>query len=352
MKRVTRLSETRRAVFLPEGYPKAVRPSYLKFTLYNAVSQVASSALGVLSTQQLLLGLGLNSLSASAALNWIMKDGIGQLGGVAFASYVGTRFDSNARYYRLVSSVSLNVSCAIEMVSPLLPGWFLPIAALATTGKNVSCLAGSASKAAIHQHFALENNLGDVTVKTGNQNSFTGLIGMTIGTFLAYSFQPWVIPLFVGLSAIHIGTVYQSVKLVDFNTLNITRAEILVDNFIKTACILSPQEVAAHESLVTLKPDISVIVGSPEGLEAIPAQYCKPYYIARVGAWTYLALEENCTDDQALIGLVEAFMEHKHPSTPLDVSTFILALAPAGWQLHSSHFDLGSVRYKVSQGLS
>jgi hypothetical protein len=348
MNKVTLLTKSRRPVFLPEGYPKTVRPSYLKYTAYNALSQTASSALGVLSTQQLLLGLGLNSLGTSAALNWIVKDGLGQLGGIAFTSLVGVRFDANARYYRLVSSLSLNLSCALEFVSPMAPGWFLPIAALATTGKNVSCLAGSASKAAIHQHFALENNLADVTAKTGNQNTLTSLIGMAIGTSLAYSLQPWVGPLFCGLSAVHMVTCYKAVKLVDFNTLNLGRAQMLVEEYVKTGGVLSPQDVASREHLLSVAGKEGVVIGAPASLREIPVGYSKPYLILREEPWVYLALEENCSDDQALTGLVEALLAYLQPACPPDPATVVSALTSAGWQLHLNHLDLGSVRYFYS----
>ena len=46
----------------------------------------------VLSTQALLIAVGVGTESAApmaAALNWFMKDGLGQLGGVIFASRLG-----------------------------------------------------------------------------------------------------------------------------------------------------------------------------------------------------------------------------------------------------------------------
>lgn len=50
-------------------------------------ASLCSSAIGVLSTQSLLyaMGLGAGSVPLAAALNWIIKDGIGQIGGIVFA---------------------------------------------------------------------------------------------------------------------------------------------------------------------------------------------------------------------------------------------------------------------------
>lgn len=45
------------------------------------------------------MGLGAGSIPLAATLNWVIKDGLGQLGGVAFSSLVNTRFDSNPRLW-------------------------------------------------------------------------------------------------------------------------------------------------------------------------------------------------------------------------------------------------------------
>ena len=56
--------------------------------------QVLSSAGGVLSMQSLLCAIGIGASEAlplAATLNWVIKDGLGQLGGVIFASVVRWR---------------------------------------------------------------------------------------------------------------------------------------------------------------------------------------------------------------------------------------------------------------------
>ena len=58
-----------------------------------------SAAGGVLSTQSMLyfnenliisrfaVGMGAGAIPMAAALNWVLKDGLGQLGGMAFTAY-------------------------------------------------------------------------------------------------------------------------------------------------------------------------------------------------------------------------------------------------------------------------
>ncbi len=54
----------------------------------------------------------------------------------------------------MVSAVALDLSTAVELLSPLAPMYFLAIASIANVGKNISFLAASASRAAIHSSFA------------------------------------------------------------------------------------------------------------------------------------------------------------------------------------------------------
>jgi hypothetical protein len=50
--------------------------------------------------QSLLCAIGIGASEAlplAATLNWVIKDGLGQLGGVIFASVVSNRFDADPK---------------------------------------------------------------------------------------------------------------------------------------------------------------------------------------------------------------------------------------------------------------
>eukprot|EP00980_Cylindrotheca_fusiformis_P030951 scaffold25670_cov127-Cylindrotheca_fusiformis.AAC.2 len=102
---VSTLSRNVISHFLPAKHPHSVAPGYLKFASYSFVASVAGSASMVLSTQTLLLAVGVVGSNAQAgimagAFNWVMKDFVGQVGGVLFASQMGkTRaFDADPKY--------------------------------------------------------------------------------------------------------------------------------------------------------------------------------------------------------------------------------------------------------------
>lgn len=277
--------------FLPAHYPHSVCPSYASYASYCFLGSIAGSSAMVLSTQALLIAVGVGTQSAApmaAALNWVMKDGVGQLGGVIFASQLGKggmdfdywrgKFgrksrlrgnfqrgtaDSNPKRWRMVAALALDLSTLLEICTPMVgPEWFLPCASIANIGKNVGFLAASASRAAIHQSLSLggsspqlersepetctnaaspmtsvSSNLGDVTAKSGSQSIVASLLGTVIGIFLSQTFcadygTAGILVGFVVLSAVHQTCTYKAVKVVPLRSLDRHRLHIVLTSYI------------------------------------------------------------------------------------------------------------------------
>lgn len=179
-----------RRMLLPAGYPASVHPYYTHFTLWNFLQLSLGSAAGVLATQSVLYGLGLTSttggsLALSATLNWIIKDGLGQIGGIALMAYLGDRFDVQTKRYRFLAALLLKVAALVECLVPLVPRHFVLTASLANVLKNVCWMTASATRAQIHRHLTNRDNLGDVTGRTAAQNTLASLIGTGLGALLS-----------------------------------------------------------------------------------------------------------------------------------------------------------------------
>jgi hypothetical protein len=291
--------------FLPAHYPHSVCPSYALYASYCFIGSIAGSSAMVLSTQALLIAVGVGTQSAApmaAALNWVMKDGVGQLGGVIFASQLGKggidfniwrgKFakwtfagerkswqrgnfqrgtaDSNPKRWRMVGALALDLGTLLEICTPMMgPEWFLPCASIANIGKNVGFLAASASRAAIHQSLSMvgssspseisepetrtktappktsvSSNLGDVTAKSGSQSIVASLLGTVIGIFLSRTFcsdygTAGILAGFVVLSAVHQACTYKAVKVVPLRSLDRHRLHIVLTSYIsEKACHL------------------------------------------------------------------------------------------------------------------
>lgn len=265
-------------LFLPFGYPHTVDTGYAQYASLCFCSNVAGSAAMVLSTQALLhaaLGISIvNSSVLSAGINWVIKDGVGQLGGIFFASKIGqTRgLDTDPKKWRMLSAMAMDISTFMEICTPLFPGYFLLIASIANVGKNIGFLSASASKAALHQSLQSDSshNLADLTAKAGSQAILASLVGTTVGiglsTVIGSDFG-YVAAGFVVLSGIHEGCTYHALKAVRLRSFSRHRMHLLLDNFVhqrqfkKKAIIdsvLSPEEVSKLESFFPLfTPDNS-----------------------------------------------------------------------------------------------
>eukprot|EP01063_Lacrimia_lanifica_P034682 TRINITY_DN6470_c0_g1_i1.p2 TRINITY_DN6470_c0_g1~~TRINITY_DN6470_c0_g1_i1.p2 ORF type:complete len:227 (+),score=66.88 TRINITY_DN6470_c0_g1_i1:51-731(+) len=88
---------------LPKGcLDGSVSPTYFRYVSWYTTGAVIGSATMVFSTQSLLYaaGLGAGALPVAAALSWVLKDGLGQLGGVLFCSVVNRNFDADPKRWR------------------------------------------------------------------------------------------------------------------------------------------------------------------------------------------------------------------------------------------------------------
>ncbi|KAK9768492.1 hypothetical protein K7432_000831 [Basidiobolus ranarum] len=247
--------------FLPKGYPHSVSKEYLPFTSWQFLQNICGSTTGVLSTQSLLfaVGLGSGSIPLAAALNWIIKDGLGQLGGVVYASVTSDRFDSDPKRHRFYATVAMQCASLLELTTPFFPGMFLVIASFSNIGKNIAWLASAATKAQLNKTFALRDNLGDITGKSGSQSTAAGLagtgLGIAISALIGSSFTN-VFAVFIPLSILSIYANYRSNLVVTTPSLNLQRAEILFENFLRKSQdgveALTPAEVAHEETFVKM----------------------------------------------------------------------------------------------------
>lgn len=252
------------SLLLPAGYPQSVAPGYLGFVSFCFTASVAGSAAMVLSTQTLLLAVGIVGQSSSSimagALNWVMKDFVGQLGGVVFASQMGKTkaFDSDPKRWRMVSALSLDGATMMEIFAPLChASMVLPVASIANIGKNIGFLTASASRAALHQSLAITGNLGDVTVKAGSQSMVASLVGTSLGiglsTMLHHDTFNFGVS-FVCLSVIHQGCTYLSLQKVPLAHFNCHRLHLVLEEYIQTnrKRIPTPADVAKIEGFLPL----------------------------------------------------------------------------------------------------
>ena len=119
----------------------------------------------------------------------MLKDGLGQLGGILFASRYGRNFDEDIKKWRFMAMVALNISIYIEILTLKFPDHFLLLASLANEGKNICFLLASASRASINMQFSKTNNIGDISGKSVSQFTASSLFGVGLGLILSKTFN-------------------------------------------------------------------------------------------------------------------------------------------------------------------
>mmetsp|Transcript_13426 Transcript_13426/g.15594 ORF Transcript_13426/g.15594 Transcript_13426/m.15594 type:complete len:541 (-) Transcript_13426:169-1791(-) len=214
---------------LPKHYETSVGKTYVEYAKWSMLASVFGTVSGVLSMQALLfaIGLGAGAIPMAAAMNWIVKDGLGQFGGMLCASFINQRFDAEPRRWRFLAACILDASVLIEVVTPVFPQFFLPIASVANIGKNIGWISASASRAGIHRSFMREENLADLTGKAGSQTIFSSVVGTALGVIISPivgSSTAVVFPIVLILCGAHLVCVFQSVSAVNIPTLNAQRA--------------------------------------------------------------------------------------------------------------------------------
>ena len=179
------LAASATSYFLPKGYPASVGPDYLPYSAWMGVATALGSAGGVLSVQALLCAVGIGgsaSAPLAASLNWVIKDGLGQVAAVLSAAVISDRFDADPKRWRATAAACEVGARCIEAAAPLAPGYFVLLASTANLGKSVACLAASATRASFHKSLTRRHNLADLTGKAGSQVSMGNQNSHVIGT--------------------------------------------------------------------------------------------------------------------------------------------------------------------------
>jgi len=173
---------------------------------------------------------------AAAAYTWVLKDLVGQFGGIAFAARYGQNFDEDIKKWRFMASVAMNLAIYIEISALAFPNYFLLLASTANAGKNICFLLAAASRAQINLMLAKRNNVGDISGKSVSQYTTSSIIGMLLGTALSHYINvthlSQIVPTFFVLSGINLYSSYKSALIIDEKYLNPNRAALILNDYL------------------------------------------------------------------------------------------------------------------------
>lgn len=256
-----------RANFIPSGQ---LSSDYYTYTLWRMAQRLVSATSNVFGTQALLLALGFKSKSIgiSAATTWVLKDALGKVSRIIWASTNGRKFDSDAKKWRYRSSILFFLGNALEIVTYIFPSMFLILAAVANALKQMSMVTFSATRNTIYKSFSRHtDNIGDITAKGEAQIAVIDLMGMLIGIVISKaigSSRSKIATAFLLLSALDLICIYNEIKSVVFYQLNFERVELALNQIFDEKNIqkinsptasslsISPIEISKREKLFLL----------------------------------------------------------------------------------------------------
>ncbi|KAK7255940.1 hypothetical protein RIF29_29369 [Crotalaria pallida] len=242
--------------------PRHVKGDYLDYVKWKLLHRVFSSALQVLATQAMFKAIGVgfsSSLPSAAALNWVLKDGLGRLSRCIYTASLATAFDTNLKRVRFTTSILFVASIGLELLTPTFPRYFLLLATIANIAKQISLACYLATRSAVHQSFAIIDNLGDISAKAQIQTVCFDILGLMLAALVNMLTENprrqqaglyfFVYPFF---AAMDLFGIYQTLKHVHLQTLTKDRLEIILNTWIECGYVPSPAEVSEKEGISIL----------------------------------------------------------------------------------------------------
>ncbi|CAL0304517.1 unnamed protein product [Lupinus luteus] len=239
--------------------PRYVRDDYLDYVKWKLLHRVFSSALQVLATQAMFTAIGVgfsSSLPSAAALNWVLKDGLGRLSRCIYTASLASAFDTNLKRVRFSTSVIFVASIGLELLTPTFPRYFLLLATIANIAKQISLACYLATRSSVHQSFAIIDNLGEISAKAQIQTVCFDILGLMLAALVNLWIENhqrhqaglyfFVYPFFASMDLFGI---YQGLKHVHLKTLTKDRLEIILNTWIECGYVPSPAEVSEKEGI-------------------------------------------------------------------------------------------------------
>lgn len=272
-------------LFLPVGYPESVTDDLLPVAIWDTMQEFCNNVVGALSMRAVLIGVGVGESAASVSssvVSWMLRDGAFLLAQVLFAPLISIDMENRAKTWRLIADILNDAAFLMELCASSITGdraVFRTVAVLASVVRAVVSVAGSGTRAALVQHFALCGNAADISAKAstrGSVGSLVGLIiGMTVTLLVPVTAKVWTLVAFLLFAGAHVYANYRGMRSVRLLRLNVPRLEWCTARYLRyrdqavaiakktdepteaaasATLDLSPQRANAEESLFILPP--------------------------------------------------------------------------------------------------
>ncbi|GMY25491.1 protein root UVB sensitive 5 [Fagus crenata] len=242
------LPNTVKDFILPAGFPGSVSDDYLQYMLLQFPTNVTAWICHALVTSSLLKAVGVGSVSgttaaaSAAAIRWVSKDGLGAVGRLLIGGWFGNLFDDDPKQWRMYADFIGSAGSIFDLTTQVYPAYFLPLASLGNLAKAVARGLKDPSFRVIQNHFAISGNLGEVAAKEEVWEVAAQLIGLALGIVILETpglvkAYPVLALTWMSMRLLHLWLRYQSLSVLQFNTINLKRARMLVKSHVLHATV-------------------------------------------------------------------------------------------------------------------
>ncbi|KAI3636536.1 hypothetical protein MIR68_005420 [Amoeboaphelidium protococcarum] len=203
-----------------------------------ALETYVAAVVGVLCSQAMLESLGISKAASTAgavAIQWVLKDGIAEMGKLLFIKRYARSFDSHPRTWKAIGEVLTTLGSGLQLCTILVPSnYFLLLAASGNILKSVSWAVWGVTHMWFIRNFALSNNVGDLSAKAEAQSALALVSGWMSGVvLLSYSHSPATLFLtYLLLAPVHGLATYKELKNAEIGSMNNAKALVLCRGFV------------------------------------------------------------------------------------------------------------------------
>jgi hypothetical protein len=187
------------------------------------------------------LGLGTaEATGAAVAIQWVLKDSIGEIGKLFFTERYSRTFDANPKAWKVASEAIHMTGNLLQILTAALPAaFFLPLASLGNLARSIAFLVWQSTHIWFTKHFAIQRNIGDLSAKADSQMSLAHVLGMIAGVgAISYSHDTsFLLTTFFLTVPFHMAANVLLIRSAQFQIMNISSCTVIADVFARAGAI-------------------------------------------------------------------------------------------------------------------
>ena len=181
-----------------------------KYVIWMATNSCLISCQNVLSTNSMLTSIFVNP-SSLANLNYILKDVLGQFGGLLYSWKNGKNADKIPLEYITKGGLIQQFGFHLENASILIKdeNLILPFLGISSITKNVSFISiGAVNSKNLNKLSQKNKNIGELYSKIASINTISSSVGMLLGLGIIFFVPSYTLRSYVILPCLSIGSIY------------------------------------------------------------------------------------------------------------------------------------------------